>query len=169
MNITHHHSRARKLAGALALATAAGVITGCGAGDPPQPVPETESSPAQQEQTSGAPTATAYSGPYDEAFRAEVTSYAGQQVTLSGEVADLVPSRSALVLTDPENPEADPLLVSAQYAFPDAEEGAAVEVTGTVQTNFQARIDQGDVDEEAGFYDRHIGQPYLDQAALEAR
>ncbi|PLC10832.1 hypothetical protein AUQ48_16035 [Kocuria flava] len=168
MNTTHHRHHLRKLAGALALATTAGVSTGCGTSDPPEPAPETESSPAQPEQTPGEQPTSTYTGPYDEEFRTDVSSYAGQQVTLTGEVADRVPSRSALVLTDPENPDLDPLLVSAQYAFPDAEEGAIVEVTGTLTTNFQARVDQDDVDNDAGFYDRHIGQPYLDQASLGA-
>ncbi|MFI7481310.1 hypothetical protein ACH9EU_02725 [Kocuria sp. M1R5S2] len=168
MNTTHHRLRARKLVGALAVAAAAGVSTGCGAGNTPEPAPETESSPAQTEQTPGEQATVAYTGPYDEDFRTNVASYAGQQVNLTGEIADLVPSRSAMVLTDPDNPDLDPLLVSAQYAFPDAEEGAVVEITGTLQTNFQARVDQDDVDNEAGFYDRHIGQPYLDQASLGA-
>ncbi|MEX5298618.1 hypothetical protein RCG67_07535 [Kocuria sp. CPCC 205292] len=166
MNTTHHRHRVRKLAGALVLATTAAVSTGCGTSSTPEPAPETETTPAQPEQTPGEQTTVAYSGPYDEEFRADVSSYAGQQVTLTGEVADLVPSRSAMVLTDPENPDLDPLLVSAQYAFPDAEEGAIVDVTGTLQTNFQARVDQDDVDNDAGFYDRHIGHPYLDQAGL---
>lgn len=168
MNTTHHRHRVRKLAGALALATTAAVSTGCGTSNTAEPAPETESSPAQPEQTPGEQPTAAYTGPYDEEFRTDVSSYAGQQVSLTGEVADLVPSRSALVLTDPENPDLDPLLVSAQYAFPDAEQGAVVEVTGTLEANFQARVDQDDVDNEAGFYDRHIGQPYLDEAALEA-
>jgi hypothetical protein len=168
MNTTHCRHRLRKLVGALVLTAAAGVSTGCGAGNTPEPAPGTESSPAQSDQTPDEQVPAAYTGPYNAAFRADVSSYAGQQVTLTGEVADLVPSRSALVLTDPEDPDLDPLLVSAQFAFPDAEEGAVVEVTGTVQTNFQARVDQDDVDDEAGFYDRHIGQPYLDQAGLGA-
>lgn len=169
MNTTHHRHRVRKLAGALVLATTAAVSTGCGTSNTPEPAPETETSPAQPEQTPGEQITVAYTGPYDEDFRTEADSYAGQRVSLTGEVADLVPSRSAMVLTDPENPELDPLLVSAQYAFPDAEEGAIVEVTGTLQTNFQARVDQDDVDNDAGFYDRHIGQPYLDEASLGAQ
>lgn len=168
MNTTHRPLTFRKLATVLVLATAAGMTAGCGTGDSPEPGTEAEPSPTQQEPTPGAETTSAYTGPYDEEFRTDVSSYAGQQVTVTGEVADLVPSRSALVLTDPQNPDLDPLLVSARYAFPDAEQGAVVEVTGTVQTNFQARVDQGDQDDEAGFYDRHIGQPYLDQADLGA-
>lgn len=87
-------------------------------------------------------------------------------MTLNGEVTELVPSRSSLVLVSPQNPELNPLLVSAQYAFPEAEEGSLVEVTGTLRSDFQARIDQDDQDNEAGFYDRHVGQPYLDEAEL---
>lgn len=168
MNTTHRPHRARKLAAALALATAAGVTAGCGTSGSPEPGADAEPSPDQQVQTPGAEATSAYTGPYDEDFRADLSSYAGQQVTLTGEIADLIPSRSALVLTSPENPDLDPLLVSARYAFPDAEEGSVVEVTGTVQTDFQARVVQDDPDDEAGFYDRHLGEPYLDQAGLGA-
>ncbi|WP_424346988.1 hypothetical protein [Kocuria sp. CH-021] len=172
MNTTHRLLRSRKLATAVALATAAGATAGCGTSGSPEPDRGTaagtgaESSPAQPGQTPGEQATVAYTGPYDEDFRADMASYAGQQVSLTGQITDLVPSRSALVLTDPKNPDLDPLLVSARFAFPDAEEGTVVDVTGTVQENFQAPVDQDDMDEEAGFYDRHVGQPYLDQAGL---
>ena len=168
MDTTHHPLRMRELATTLALVSATGVITGCGSNGSPEPGPEAASSPAQEQQTPGAetPASVAYTGPYDEEFRSDLATYTGQQVTLIGEVSDLTPSRSSLVLASPEDPDVDPLLVTARYGFPEAEEGAAVEVTGTVQADFQARADQDDVDAEAGFYDRHTGQPYLDQAEL---
>jgi hypothetical protein len=75
-----------------------------------------------------------------------------------------------LVLADPENPEVDPLLVSARYTFSEVEEGAVVEVTGTVREDFTAPVVEEAVegDEESGFYDRHLGQPYLDEAEVSA-
>ncbi|MFI7580918.1 hypothetical protein [Kocuria kalidii] len=162
----HRLAGVRKPATVLALALAAGVITGCGPGGAPESGVDADSSPAQLEQTPGEEVVSVYTGPYDEEFRADVSSYAGQQVTLTGAVSELVPSRSALVLTSTEDPDLDPFLVSAQYAFPEAEQGAVIEVTGILQEEFQARIDQDDQDNEAGFYDRHVGEPYLDQAAL---
>ena len=103
-------------------------------------------------------------------MREGLAAHAGQQVRLTGEVADLIPSRSALVLTDPQDPEVDPLLVTARYTFTEAEEGTVVEVTGTVREDFTAPVVEEAVegDEEAGFYDRHLGEPYLDEAEMRA-
>ncbi|MFI7584234.1 hypothetical protein ACH9DO_10610 [Kocuria sp. M1N1S27] len=167
----HRTAGLRRPATALALAVALGLVTGCGSGDSPDAGADADPGTAELEQTpaeevTGEEVVSVYTGPYDEEFRANVTSYAGEQVTLTGEVSELVPSRSSLVLTSTEDPDLDPFLVSAQYAFPEAEQGAVVEVTGILRNQFQARIDQDDQDNEAGFYDRHVGEPYLDQAAL---
>ncbi|MFI7481954.1 hypothetical protein ACH9EU_06005 [Kocuria sp. M1R5S2] len=178
MNSFHRTHRVRTLAAVLALSAAAGLTAGCGAGDAPEPGTEAEPGDASPARANASPgtaetdedpddqATSAYTGPYDKEFRADLSSYAGQQVKLTGEVADLIPSRSSLVLASPEDPDLDPLLVSARYAFPEAEEGSDVAVTGTVQMDFQAGADQDDTDDEAGFYDRHVGQPYLDQAEL---
>ena len=168
MNTTHHPFRMRELATTLVLVSATGVMTGCGSNGSPEPGPEAASSPAQVQQTPGAePSAdVTYTGPYDEEFRSDLAAFTGQQVTLIGEVSDLAPSRSAVVLTSPEEPDVDPLLVTARYGFPEAEEGAVVEVTGTVQADFRTPADRDDADAEAGFYDRHTGRPYVDQAEL---
>lgn len=180
MTTMHRNSRSRRLATALALSMTAVFVAGCGADDAPgaaagdgaepgaagREAPVEAPRDAESDEAQDAGITSAYEGPYDEDFRTEASSYAGQQVTLTGEVAEMVPSRSSLILADPENPELDPLLVSAQFAFPEAEEGSLVEVTGTFLTNFEARVDQDDQDDEAGFYDRHIGEPYLDEAQL---
>ncbi|MEX5293915.1 hypothetical protein QYM41_01360 [Kocuria sp. CPCC 205268] len=111
----------------------------------------------------------AYDGPYDEAFRAGLSDYAGEQVRLRGEVSDLIGSRSAYVITAPGAPGTDPLLVSARYAAPELEEGAVVEVTGTLREDFEPPVTEeagGDEDEQ-GFYAEHAGEPYLDEATVE--
>lgn len=120
----------------------------------------------ETDQNPGQETDSAYVGPYDEGFREEIFSYTGQEVTPPGEVADMVPCRSSLVLSSPEDPGLNPVLVTARYGFPEAEQGAAVDVNGTVQADFQVPVDQHDVDDETGPYDRHIGRPYLDRAEL---
>lgn len=167
----HRPAGLRRPATALALVLALGLVTGCGSGGSPDTATDADPAPLEQtpaEEVTSEEVTSAYTGPYDEEFRADVISYAGEQVTLTGEVSELVPSRSSLVLTSTEDPDLDPFLVSAQYAFPEAEQGDVVEVTGTLRNQFQARIDQDDQDNEAGFYDRHVGEPYLDEASLSA-
>ena len=164
----------------MALCLAAGVLAGCGATPSPEPGPVTaeDSSTAP---TSASPSATApapgagtespsgYVGAYDEAFHAELSSYTGQQVSLTGEVGDLIRSRSAYELVSPTTPDLDPLLISAAYAVPDLQVGDTVTVTGTLREGFEPPVVEEvvDGDEEAGFYDQHLGQPYLDEAQVE--
>ncbi|WP_188540646.1 hypothetical protein [Kocuria dechangensis] len=110
-----------------------------------------------------------YAGAYDGAFHAGLSSFNGQQVSLTGEVRDLIRSRSSFELASFTDPDLDPLLVSAAYAVPDLEVGDTVEVTGTVREGFDPPVVEEAVEEgeEAGFYDQHLGQPYLDEAQVE--
>ena len=166
----------------VALCLSAGVLAGCGATPSPEPDPATgtaESSStapisASPSVTTPAPGAgsepsSGYVGAYDEAFRAELSSYTGQQVSLTGEVGDLIRSRSAYELASPTAPDLDPLLISAAYAVPDLQIGDTVTVTGTLREGFEPPVveEAVDGDEEAGFYDQHRGQPYLDEAQVE--
>lgn len=171
---------------AAVLCLSAGVVAGCGSTQAPDAgsgAETTEAAEAQSspEQTSGSFSATpsapgsadepanGYAGAYDETFRTGLGAYSGQRVTLTGEVGDLIGSRSAYELLDPAEPNLDPLLISAQHAVPDLEVGDLVEVTGTVQEGFQPPVVEEAVagDEEVGFYDQHLGEPYLDEAQTE--
>jgi hypothetical protein len=170
--------RARRGRTALA-ALALTVLTtaGCAGTEAPEPAAETPAGtgttaasrtpdPGDTAATDGAP---AYDGPYDDAFRAELSTYAGQQVRLSGEVGELIRSRSAFVITAPGAPDVAPLLVSARYAVPEIEQGDVVEVTGTVREDFEPPV-AGDAvggEEEPEFYAEHVGEPYLDEATVE--
>ena len=164
------------------LCLSAGVLAGCGATSSPEPDPGTETARSSSpEQVNGSSPATApspsardestagYAGPYAEAFHAELSSYTGQQVSLTGEVGDLIRSRSAYELTSPTASDLDPLLISAAYAVPDLQVGDTVRVTGTLREGFTPPVVEEAVEEgeEAGFYDQHRGQPYLDEARLE--
>ena len=160
----------------------AGVLAGCGSTQSPDPAPGTgtaESSSTAQSSASlpaaapapgtGNESTGGYVGAYDEAFHAELSSYTGQQVSLTGEVGDLIRSRSAYELTSPTSPDLDPLLISAAYAVPDLQISDTVTVTGTLREGFEPPVVEEAVtgDEEAGFYDQHLGQPYLDEAQVE--
>jgi hypothetical protein len=164
----------------VALCLAAGVLAGCGATPSPDPGPGTAEN-SSTAPTSASPSATApapgagtesptgYVGAYDDAFHAELPSYTGQQVSLTGEVGDLIRSRSAYELVSPTTPDLDPLLISAAYAVPDLQVGDTVTVTGTLREGFEPPVVEEvvDGDEEAGVYDQHLGQPYLDEAQVE--
>lgn len=172
MTTDRRNRRTRTLATAATLVAAAGITAGCGSEEPPEtaaeiaiPTPETDAeSPGSTE------AASAYVGPYDQALRESLADYSGEAVTLTGEVAEVIASRTSLEIVDPDNPDVDPLLVSARYAIPDIETGDVVEVTGTVQQDFSPPVAEPAIegDEEAGFYEQHLGEPYLDEAVVEA-
>ena len=166
----------------VALCLTAGVLAGCSANPLPEPDAGTEAAQSSSpEQVNGSSPATApspsagdestagYAGAYDEAFHAELSSHTGQQVSLTGEVGDLIRSRSAYELNSPTASDLDPLLISAAYAVPDLQVGDTIRVTGTLREGFTPPVVEKAVeeDEEAGFYDQHRGQPYLDEAQLE--
>ncbi|MGQ1840100.1 hypothetical protein ACT4S2_16805 [Kocuria turfanensis] len=156
----------------LALSLSVGVLAGCGPAEVTDPgsAPSEGRSPAGQADASRttAPSAPAsaelpglaYAGAYDEAFRADLTTYTGRRVTLSGVVGDLTDSRSAYELADPSDPDLDPLLVSGQDPVPDLEIGDLVEVTGTVRDGFQPPAG-AEGEELADLSGGHLGDPYL--------
>lgn len=165
---------------AVALSLLLGVATGCGANDAPEtdtappaaqgqtPSGQVGGTPQASTPTAGEQVTSAYTGPYDESFQAELPAYSGQQVSLTGEVRDLVRSRSSYEIGDPTDPSLDPLLISARYAVPDVEEGTRVEVTGILREGFDPPVVEEAVEDdgEVGFYDQHRGEPYLDEARV---
>jgi hypothetical protein len=172
MTTDRRNPRTRTLATAATLVAAAGIMAGCGSEEPPETAAEIAiPTPGPTEELPGSTeTAAAYVGPYDLALRESLADYSGEVVTLTGEVAEVVASRSSLEIVDPDNPDVDPLLVSALYAVPDVETGDVVEVTGTVQQNFSPPVVEPAVegDPETGFYEQHLGEPYLNEAVVEA-
>ncbi|MUN64921.1 hypothetical protein GMA12_17540 [Kocuria sediminis] len=180
MMINAHRQGPRRWVIGAALSVGVALTTGCGETEPTdQTMDPTASagSPTTSDGSSPPPEATGadgadsiYTGPFDAAFRAELSDYTGEQVTLTGEISDLIRSRSSYLLASPADPGLDPLLVSARYAVPEVEAGTRVEVTGIVREEFAPPVEEKAVEagEEAGFYDRHVGEPYLDQAQVVA-
>lgn len=171
MTTDRRNRRTRTLATAAMLVAAAGITAGCGSEEPPETAAEIAiPTPGPAEESPEATEAAAYVGPYDLALRESLADYSGEVVTLTGEVAEVIASRSSLEIVDPGNPDVDPLLVSARYAIPDVEAGDVVEVTGTVQQNFSPPVAEPAVegDPETGFYEQHLGEPYLNEALVEA-
>lgn len=120
-----------------------------------------ESSPPAEADETVAPVAP-YRGAYNQEFYDDQEIYEGQEVTLSAEVEGIV-SPNALVISDPNNVDLEPLLVVHDLDAPDLEEGQVVEVVGTVQTSFDpvtAEENLG-VDLEDEMFTDYEGEPYL--------
>lgn len=169
--VTARWTRGTRTLVAAASLTAAGMMSGCG--ETEQPAPGTgagsEQATSSPEQADGFSEASSTDlGAYSADVRDNLSAYSGQQVTMTGEVSELIRSRSSYVIVSPQDPESDPLLISARYAVPEIEEGSLVEVTGIVRENFTPPVveEATEGDEEVGFYDRHVGEPYLDEAEL---
>lgn len=152
MSTREHHST-RKAAASL-LAVAALGLAGCGNGESEtgtdvEDVQESEvleSSPAPQEgEGTTADVVAPYNGAYNRDFSDDRALYEGQEVTLTGEVEDVV-SPNALQLSDPDDVELGSLLVLHDADLPELEDGAMVELTGTLQ----ASLDVASAEEDLG-------------------
>lgn len=154
--------------------TAAGVtLTGCGA-----PESETNSEASVVSETAPptpdlleAGPAEPYTGPYDADFAAqigtypetgEISDYEGVEVTLTGEVHEVI-KPVAVAITDPQDPSVAPLLVVLEDADETLAEGDSVEVTGTVHAAYGVPSVEEDIgappdDDVLAHYD---GEPYV--------
>ncbi|MFI7496639.1 hypothetical protein ACH9D2_18215 [Kocuria sp. M4R2S49] len=119
-----------------------------------------ESSPAPQETDAGA--GTGYVGPYDQPFYDQSETYAGQEVTLSAEVTETL-STDTFVIGGAAGTTVDPLLIVEEQEVPALDDGQVVEVTGTVQQDFDiaAAEEQLGIDLEDELYADYVGQPYI--------
>lgn len=119
-----------------------------------------ESSPAPQE--GEAELSTGYAGPYDQAFYDQNETYAGQEVNVSAEVAETL-STDAFVIAGAAGTTVDPLLIVEEQEIPPLDEGQVVEVTGTVQQDFDiAAVEQElGIDLEDDLYADYVGEPYI--------
>lgn len=143
MKTHHRHTTRMAIAG---LVTAAGLgLAGCGNEDTGTDVEDitegevAESSPAAEAtdgMTGAVPPVTPYRGPYDQQYYDEQQVYEGQEVTLTGEVEEVL-SDQAFEISDPDDAELGSLLVLHTLQEPPAlEDGQLVEVVGTVQASF---------------------------------
>lgn len=161
--------------------TAAGAaLAGCGAPESetnpemgtsvvseiPEPTPDLlEAGPAEP-----------YTGPYDADFAAqigtyaetgEITDYEGVEVTLTGEVHEVI-NPAAVAITDPQDPSVAPLLVVLEDADDTLAEGDPVEVTGTVHAAYGVPSVEEDIgvppdDDVLAHYD---GEPFVWSTAV---
>lgn len=172
--MTTPHRRSTRVITAGILAVTGLAMTGCNSAGPEEGTDVEdisegeilESSPAPQE--GDAELSTGYAGPYDEAFRAENETYAGQEVTLSAEVTDTL-STETFVIGGAAGTAVDPLLVVEVAEIPALDTGQVVEVTGTVQQDFDvaAAEEQLGIDLEDELYAPYAGEPYLEAASGE--
>lgn len=103
-----------------------------------------------------------YVGPYDTNFYDDAVTYAGEEVTLSAKVGEIV-SPMAFTIAGTDDTTVSPLLIISGEKMTDLEEGQVVEVTGTVHEAFDLpKVNeemQEDLDDDLlGDYD---GQPYV--------
>lgn len=157
MSTRETHST-RKAAASL-LAAAGLALAGCGGGEEEtgtdvEDVQESEvleSSPAPQEgeETPPADVVAPYTGAYNQDFADDQALYEGQEVTLTGEVEDVV-APNALQLSDPDDVELGSLLVLHDADLPELEDGALVEVTGTLQASLDVAAAEADLGADLG-------------------
>ncbi|KLU11500.1 MULTISPECIES: hypothetical protein [Kocuria] len=154
---THQRTTTRRAAASV-LAVAALGLAGCGNGESEtgtdiEDVQESEvleSSPAPQEAgETPADTIAPYSGAYNRDFYDDQALYEGQEVTLTGEVEDVV-SPNALQLSDPNDVELGSLLVLHDADLPELQDGALVEVTGTLQASLDVAAAEEDLGADLG-------------------
>ncbi|MFC3300548.1 hypothetical protein FJV46_08645 [Arthrobacter agilis] len=171
MTTRNRHSTRLAIAGIVA---AAGLgLAGCNTEGPEEGVDVedisegeiAESSPAADPEVSGVPEAApglGYSGLYDQNFYDEADAYVGQEVTVSAEVTENI-SDDTFVIAGADDTAVDPLLIVEEVEVPSLNEGEVVQLTGTVQENFDvaAAEETLGMDLEDELYADYIGEPYL--------
>lgn len=125
-----------------------------------------ESSPAAEatgEATETVPPVTPYRGPYNQQFYDDRQVYEGQEVTLTGEIEEIL-SDQAFEISDPEDAEVGSLLVLHNLEQPPAlEDGQVVEIVGTVQASFDPATagEEMGIDLDAMMFEDHEGDPWI--------
>ncbi|WP_159617253.1 hypothetical protein [Arthrobacter zhaoguopingii] len=110
----------------------------------------------------------AYNGIYDQNFYDEADSYTGQEVTVSAEVTETL-SDDTFVIAGGDDTTVDPLLIVEEQEIPPLDEGQVVELTGTVEQEFDvaAAEDNLGIDLEDELYADYLGEPYLSVTSAE--
>lgn len=105
-----------------------------------------------------------YTGPYDAVFGANPEAYAEQEVTLTGKLGTVI-SPVAFTMTEPQDPEAAPLLViNFDETSADLQNGAPVEVIGTVHEAYNVPDTEENLGDSPGpkVLAAYDGRPYLE-------
>ncbi|KLU10248.1 MULTISPECIES: hypothetical protein [unclassified Kocuria] len=160
---THSTRTTRTLAAGLFAVAGLG-LAGCGSEGPETGTDVEDVTDGEVVESSAAATedagamALAYEGDYNQDFYDEVTTYTGQQVTLSAEVSETI-SPDAFAIAG----AVDPLLIVEEQEIPPLDDGQVVQVTGTVQEGFDvAGVEQElgvDLEDEA--FTEFEGEPYI--------
>ena len=152
------------MAGALVSAALAGtVLAGCSGDDEVN-----ETTPADADVRPSDDLEDPYDGPYAPEFREDIEGYTGQEVSLLGEV-DQVLSPIAFVLSG--EGDVDPILVVSQTEFGDLRPGQTVAVAARPLEDFElTALEQAigsDLPDEA--YAEWDGEMFLDASIVEPR
>lgn len=167
MRARNSHSMRLMAAG---IFTVAGLgLAGCNTEGPEQGTDVEDISEGEVAETSPAPEETVaepmapYAGPYDQPFRDEADAYVGQEVTVSAEVTETL-SDDTFVIAGAAGTAVDPLLILEMEEIPPLDEGQVVELTGTVQQDFDvaAAEEKLGIDLEDERYADYVGEPYLE-------
>jgi hypothetical protein len=162
----HHMRITLRAAGkAVLVATSIGTLTLAGCSEnPEQPSTGTDAADVRGPED----LEDVYDGPYTPDFHSDVEAYAGQEVTLEADVADVL-SAGAFTITGPEGAEVEPLLVVTNRAVEDLAAGDLVTVAGTPQDEFEISAVEDelgvDLDDEA--VEEWEGEPYLVASIIE--
>ncbi|MFC4903016.1 hypothetical protein [Kocuria oceani] len=159
-----HSTRTTRTLAAGLFAVAGLGLAGCGSEGPETGADVEDVTDGEVVESSAAATedpgamALAYEGDYNQDFYDEVTTYTGQQVTLSAEVSETIsPDTFAIAGA------VDPLLIVEEQEIPPLDDGQVVQVTGTVQEGFDvAGVEQElgvDLEDEA--FTEFEGEPYI--------
>lgn len=158
---------------AVSLLAAAGLaLAGCGGADEDDTGTEVDDitggevteTPAAEETPApeGTQTRLPFYGAYDREFTDDRAVHEGQEVTLTAEIVEVV-SGNALEIGDPGDITLDPLLVMHDLGATGLEQDQAVEVVGTVMTDFDLTTAEEElgVDLEDELYTDYEGDPWL--------
>lgn len=148
---------------AAALAVAGLGLSSCGTGtsDTADPAEETQNAQEEGILEGGEPTEP-YTGPYDSAFVDARDDYAGMDVTVTGQVQEVV-APVGFTITGTEDTTLAPLLVFYNPDEASPEAGEAVVVTGTIHEVFNPPVAEEDLREDPGpdQLAHYHGQPFL--------
>ncbi|MFH5823460.1 hypothetical protein [Georgenia sp. AZ-5] len=160
----------RPLATALATAAATALV-GCSQGgtDPDQDTDagaereETSAPEAEPEDDNGR-----YDGPYDSEFYDALGAYEGEEVTVIGEVAEVV-SPTSFTIAGTEDTDVGPLLIVSLEATGGLEQDMVVSVTGTVHDAFDitAVEERFKTDLDDDLHQAWSGGPYIEAIVID--
>lgn len=163
---TRNHRSTRVMAAGIVAVAGLG-LAGCNTAGPEEGTDVEDITEGEVLETSPAPdnnptAGDTFIGNYDQDFYDESETYAGQQVTVSAEVTETL-STDTFVIAGAAGTAVEPLLVVEEQEIPALDEGQVVQVTGTVQQDFDVATAEETlgIDLEDELYADYIGEPYL--------